>query len=96
MFPDIAYDSGRLRLADSDLIVIYSDGLSEAQSKDEIEFGDARISGLIEAHRDSPLVDIQTRILEAVAEWSDGESNDDMTIVLVRVNKEYPREEKEE
>ena len=63
MFEGIVYESGRVSLATSDLLVVYSDGLSEARSKDDVEFGDSRLSQLVKKSHDAPLVEIQQRIL---------------------------------
>jgi sigma-B regulation protein RsbU (phosphoserine phosphatase) len=87
MFPDIVYESGKVKLRDSDLIAVYSDGLSEATSSDDVEFGDSRLSQLVKTHHNASLADIQSKILDAVSAWSGRgrEPEDDMTVVLVRV-----------
>jgi len=85
MFPDIVYESGRVKLADSDLLAVYSDGLTEATSTNEVEFGVKRLSQLVKSHHSAPLVEIQSKMLEAVTAWSGREPEDDMTIMLVRV-----------
>jgi len=85
LFPDITYESERVSLFSSDLLVVYSDGLSEARSADDIEFGDSRLSTLVRTHQKLPLVEIRSQILEAVSTWSGTEPADDMTIILVRV-----------
>lgn len=88
MFEGIAYESGRVRLASSDILAVYSDGLSEARSKDDVEFGDSRLCRLVKRFHASPLIKLQEEILEAVSKWSGTEPADDMTIVLVRVGGE--------
>jgi sigma-B regulation protein RsbU (phosphoserine phosphatase) len=88
MFAGIAFESGRVNLAPSDLLAVYSDGLSEARSGDDVEFGDSRLSQLVKKHHSSPLEEIQSKILDAVSTWSGQEPEDDMTIVLVRVGRE--------
>ena len=88
MFSGFAFESGTVNLASSDLLVVYSDGLSEARSRDDVEFGDSRLSQLVKAHHSSPLEEIQSKILDSVSAWSGREPEDDMTIVLVRVGRE--------
>jgi len=88
MFPNTRYESGTVPLKATDLLVVYSDGLSEARSAEDIEFGESRLTTLVETHRSSPVAEIQGKILEAVSSWSGREPEDDMTIVLVRVGRE--------
>jgi sigma-B regulation protein RsbU (phosphoserine phosphatase) len=87
MFSGIPYESDKIRLEDGNLIVLYSDGINEARSRDDLEFGDERLSELIASRRNAPLVEIQAAILDSVEEWSGGDPVDDMTIVLVRAEQ---------
>jgi sigma-B regulation protein RsbU (phosphoserine phosphatase) len=92
MFPGIVYSSGTIKLEDENLIVLYSDGINESRSKDDLEFGDQRLLEVIRSQRNAPLVEIQTAILESVAQWCEGDPDDDMTIVLVRADgREFGR-----
>lgn len=43
-----------LQLADGDLLVLYTDGVTEARNEDRAQFGLARLTALIEAHRAAP------------------------------------------
>jgi phosphoserine phosphatase RsbU/P len=84
IFPGSEFETGEVRLKPSDLLVLYSDGITEATEDGGEEFGDQRLENLIKANHQKPLPEIQTRILEAVREWSGQEPEDDMTLVLVR------------
>jgi hypothetical protein len=68
--------------------LVYSDGITEARDARDQEFGDGRLRDLVAAHRSRPLRDIQKIILESVGGWSRREPEDDMTLVLVRVEDE--------
>ncbi len=84
LFCDAEFETGECLLRPGDLLVLYSDGITEKGESRGFEFGEARLRELAEAHRDRPLAEIQERILEAVRAWQGPELEDDMTMVLVR------------
>jgi energy-coupling factor transport system substrate-specific component len=79
---------GEVRLKPSDLLVLYSDGVTEAGENNGEEFGEQRLESLITANHKKPLTEIQTQVLEAVRKWSGPEVEDDMTLVLVRAKED--------
>jgi phosphoserine phosphatase RsbU/P len=85
LFPDWKYCVGNATLQPGDLIALYSDGITEAGAQKEKEFGEARLTALIAPDRHKPLAEIQERVLALAREWSAGEQEDDMTLLLVRV-----------
>ena len=78
------------RRSKRDLIVLYSDGITEAGVQKEQELGEARLVALIAANRDKPLAEIQQEVLASARERSGGEQEDDMTLLLVRVMGSCP------
>jgi phosphoserine phosphatase RsbU/P len=88
LFGDLEYEVGKVEIRGGDLMVVYSDGITEARDERDQEFGDGRLRDLVAAHRSRPLRDIQKIILEGVGDWSRREPEDDMTLVLVRVEDE--------
>jgi phosphoserine phosphatase RsbU/P len=88
IFPSSEFEMGEVPLKPSDLLVLYSDGITEAKENSGEEFGDERLENLITANQEKPLPEIQTQILEAVREWSGQEVEDDMTLVLVRAKED--------
>lgn len=87
LFSGIRYQSGSIRTRPGDLIVLYSDGISEAPGPDDTEFGVERLQRVIDQGCDRPLRTIQQSVLQALSEWSGREPHDDMTIVLVRIEQ---------
>lgn len=85
LFQATNFEVGRLLLEPGDLIVLYSDGITEAgvQQRGE-EFGESRLAKLIETNGHRPLADIQQQVLAAVRKWSGEEPEDDMTLLLAR------------
>ena len=84
MFPMSEFKTGEISLQPEELLVLYSDGITEAASANGEEFGDCRLESLVEAHSRKPLREIQQLILDRVHEWAPNEQGDDMTLVLVK------------
>ncbi len=85
ILPSYEYETGEVTLQPGDLMVLYSDGITEAGARDGEEFGEARLLSLINANRQRPLGEIQDHILRAVRAWTGDEVEDDITLVLARV-----------
>ena len=84
MLPGSQYETGEVCLHVGDLIVLYSDGITEAGQNEGRDFGEERLKSLATAVRNLPLPDIQARIMGSVRAWTNNEPEDDMTLVLVR------------
>jgi len=85
IFPDYEYETGEVSMRSGDVLVLYSDGITEAGARDGTEFGEQRLQALVQEAYRKPLPDMQDHILKAVREWVGEEVEDDMTLVLVRV-----------
>jgi phosphoserine phosphatase RsbU/P len=85
MFPSPEFETGEVSLQPSDMLVLYSDGITEAAAADGEEFGEERLQTLVAARQQEPLSGIQGHVLEAVRTWSKEEPQDDMTLLIVRV-----------
>lgn len=84
MFPGAEFQTGEVMLQAGDLLVLYSDGITEALSKTGEEFGERRLQVVIERHSDKTLAEIQSGVLHAVRGWAGEELEDDMTLLMVR------------
>ena len=72
------------RLAPGDKIVIYSDGVTEAQNLEKKFFGKRRLREAIEAHASGSCAAIHDAIQEAVAGFTEGAAqSDDITLVVL-------------
>jgi len=84
-FPFAKYDESRIELKPSDLLVCYTDGITEPENEYGEMFGEDRLIDLIA--RNSHLNDEQVVevVLDGVREWmAADELPDDMTILLAR------------
>ena len=78
-----------LPLAPGDVIVLYTDGISEAMNTDGDLFGEARLSQIIEEHGHLEVPELRERILREVEAFAGAAGqNDDLTMILMKVEEE--------
>jgi sigma-B regulation protein RsbU (phosphoserine phosphatase) len=78
------YEEATVTLDPGDLLVAYSDGVTEPEN-DFGEFGEDRLMEIVKRHRHHPLAVISSQTLQALRDWiGDGEQPDDITLVLAR------------
>jgi sigma-B regulation protein RsbU (phosphoserine phosphatase) len=84
LFDGAAYGESTITMQPGDLLVAFSDGVTEPEN-DSGEFGEERLMTLIQEHRHQPLARIGEVITSAVADWiGEAEQPDDVTVVLAR------------
>jgi sigma-B regulation protein RsbU (phosphoserine phosphatase) len=82
----MAYNEETVHLDPGDLLVAYSDGLTEPE-RDGEDFGESRLIATIKRNQILNLPDIAAHTIAAVKTWiGDEEQPDDMTLVLARPN----------
>ncbi len=84
LFPNSEFHVATTVLAPGDLVVLYSDGITEAGVLEAEPFGERRLEAVVKAHRHQPLSEIEREVLAAVENWSGKDPGDDMTLMLVR------------
>jgi len=84
LFPDWKCVTRRITLAPGDLLVIYTDGVTEANNANDEEFGEARLIETVRANPSLPPTGVVTAIQNAVQQFSTGEQFDDLTMVIAR------------
>jgi serine phosphatase RsbU (regulator of sigma subunit) len=72
------------RLRQRDLLILYTDGVTEARNATGEMFGPDRLCALIEAAATEPVASIRDRALDAVARWAGGKQDDDVTLLVFR------------
>ncbi|HPW54456.1 MAG: PP2C family protein-serine/threonine phosphatase [Thermoanaerobaculaceae bacterium] len=68
-----------------DLLAIYSDGVTEAVSPSEEEFGEARLCAILTAMSHRPCQEIVSEIVRQVRAFAPGSPADDLTILVLRI-----------
>ncbi|MGK2857574.1 MAG: SpoIIE family protein phosphatase [Thermoanaerobaculia bacterium] len=84
LFADSAIESAEVALERGDVVVLYTDGVTEATSAEGEQFGEERLAGLVREQLGRDAAGIQTAILEALRAWNDGEAQDDITLLVVK------------
>jgi len=89
LLPGSRYEMREVPLEPGDLVCLYSDGITEAESMVDEEFGNDRLIDLLRRHRDEPLAGILDAIRTEVGEHAQGRpQGDDQTVVLLRRDPE--------
>jgi sigma-B regulation protein RsbU (phosphoserine phosphatase) len=85
LLPECAYQQAEVRLDPGDLLVIYTDGFSEAMSPNQEEWGETRLLNAVASCDGLPAKDCITRIMQAADNFAAGApQSDDMTLVILR------------
>lgn len=83
--PFAPYTQERVRFDPGDLLVIYSDGVTEANNLSEEEFGEERLAAVLRSHHTEPASAIVNAVMEALGKFTMGApQGDDITLVVAR------------
>jgi phosphoserine phosphatase RsbU/P len=75
-----------LPLGSGDLLVLFTDGITEAMNAADDCFGESRLSALVEDHGDGPTDVLRERILREIQAFTGPVAqHDDMTMVLLKI-----------
>ena len=74
-----------LQLEAGDVLVFYTDGISEAMNHRGDEFGDEALVELVAANRERSADEILETVREAVFSFSGSTQHDDFTMVMVKL-----------
>ena len=84
-FPFAEYGESQIRLESNDLVVCYTDGITEPENEYGEMFGEERLIDLVVRNAHLPEAEIADLIVEAVRQWTSSEElQDDMTLLLAR------------
>ncbi|MCC6361920.1 MAG: SpoIIE family protein phosphatase [Bryobacterales bacterium] len=101
LLPNLSYEEGSTILQDGDLVVLYSDGISEQENTAGEEFGVAQLAEFVRLRRALPLDEILSTLHAALEAWTGtGPVTDDQTLVILRrrtlgTTRLAPRKEKQ-
>jgi len=81
---DLEYEEGTVTLDPGDILIAYSDGVTEPENEFG-EFGEERLIEMVKRHRHLPLAAISQQVMQSLRAWiGDQEQPDDITLVLAR------------
>ena len=79
-----------IALGTGDVIVLYTDGITEAMNQDADLFGDARLSRIVEEHGHLDSGELRERILREIEAFvGSADQHDDMTMILIKVERVF-------
>jgi serine phosphatase RsbU (regulator of sigma subunit) len=85
IMPFAEYEAGSARLQSGDVLVIYSDGVSEANNLNEDEFGMDRLMAVVSANVGRSASGIRDKVESALSDFTGTAApNDDITLVIVK------------
>jgi phosphoserine phosphatase RsbU/P len=85
VFPGARHTQSSVVLEPGDLLVTFSDGVTETQNEEGEEFGEERLIGLLTAQRAAPAAAIQDLVASSLKTFAGGAPQyDDITLVVLK------------
>lgn len=83
--PNINFKQKEFEFNAGDIILMYTDGITEAMNEQEEEFGEKRLIEVLKKNRHLPVYELRQKIIQEVQQFSHKEEHeDDMTLVLCK------------
>ena len=84
-FPDVAYEEGRVYLRPGEILLFFTDGVTEAYHPEKGEFGEKRLIQWIQQHRNLAAEDLAAGLIEEVRRFTEKrEWDDDITLLVIK------------
>ena len=82
---DSVYNEGKVHLSPGEIIVIYSDGVTETEDASETQFGEPRLQEIIKKNKNLSSQKIMSEIYREVKNFQGGmDQDDDITLVVMK------------
>ena len=85
----VRYMENRTKLNPGDKLVLYTDGVTEAQSPDEKFYGDDRLIEVVDTNKEQNQKDLVNSIRKSVKEFENGKEHQDDVTILALSFKDY-------
>ena len=82
---DWTYRDNRLQLEGGDRLVLFTDGVTEAEDAHGVEFGEERLVQSLLETGGRTAEDVRRKLMEAVTDYCGGQFRDDATVVVLAV-----------
>jgi sigma-B regulation protein RsbU (phosphoserine phosphatase) len=86
VFPAYKYEQDTVQLEPGDHLLLYTDGLTEAESPSGEEFGEDRLVEILRATAESPANVMEQQIVTAATEFCRGAFHDDLTVLAIALD----------
>jgi sigma-B regulation protein RsbU (phosphoserine phosphatase) len=85
LLPEASYDESSITLEPGDLLVAYTDGVSEAMNPADEEWGEERLMAAVRRCIEIPARDLLGRLMAQADAFAEGApQHDDMTLIVLR------------
>jgi sigma-B regulation protein RsbU (phosphoserine phosphatase) len=86
LFPKVSYQPASLQLEPGTIMVIFTDGVTEAVNEADEEFGEERLLEALQACRSQAPEGIYRHVIDRVFKWQGPQKqHDDITLIVVKV-----------
>jgi sigma-B regulation protein RsbU (phosphoserine phosphatase) len=86
LFPQMPYEDSAIDLKSGDVLLAFTDGVTEARNPSDEEFGEQRLKSLLREAAGLSASGISLAIWEELKNWiQDAEQHDDLTFVIVKI-----------
>jgi sigma-B regulation protein RsbU (phosphoserine phosphatase) len=87
LLPQVSYEETTVDLRPGDVLVAFTDGVTEALDPNEEEFGEDRLKALLRQLVHLPAHEMSARISQELRNWiKDAAQYDDLTFIVMKVN----------
>jgi sigma-B regulation protein RsbU (phosphoserine phosphatase) len=84
---DVLFEECSVKLNKGDILLLYTDGLTEARGAGAF-YGEERVQSALEKYKSFPARDLPGLIVADVLEFTNGTLQDDMALLALRYNPE--------
>jgi phosphoserine phosphatase RsbU/P len=85
VFPDWKYEDSKVALRVGDRLLLFTDGITEASTSDEQEFGEGRLSQLLRDNLEKSASELKRLLLGSVTDFCEAHFHDDATLIAISV-----------
>ena len=86
ILPEFSFEERTIGLKTGDVLVLYTDGITEAKNSEGDFFGEERLRGVIDAQAGSTAQQLLDAVIHAVEDHQGaGKSDDDQTVIVMKV-----------
>ena len=86
VFPSWNYQDCSVNLKSGDRLLLFTDGITEAEDAQGEEFGVERVAAFVKAHTASSAAELNEQLLAKVSDFCGAQFQDDATLVVLAVN----------
>jgi sigma-B regulation protein RsbU (phosphoserine phosphatase) len=87
VFPDWKYEDSTVELDEGDLLMAFTDGITEAMDAEGEEFGEERLIQVARNTGEQSMEDLKTQLLGSVQEFCNFRMRDDATLILIAASR---------